>query len=236
MKERFREFALRRQKRQLVMAVAFVAVMAGGWFFPLLGYFIPACMVLGMGVSFSRGRKWCDWYCPRGSAIDVLLKKISPGKEIPGFIRGWPVRTAILSFLMIFLAYQIMVRWPDFYSLGRFFVILLTVTTGVGVLLALFIHQRTWCYLCPIGTMQNWVGGKKYPLSIDSGACTECTLCSRVCPVGISPLSSKGEKSEIVKARDCLKCASCVAACPKGALSFAGAGSAPLQPKDRRAA
>ena len=99
--------------------------------------------------------------CPRGSFYDVLGKMISPGRRIPAFIRQRPARVGLLAFLMAFLTFQIVIRWPDFVSIGRFFVILLTVTTSAGVVLALLFHQRTWCYLCPIGTMQKWVGEVK---------------------------------------------------------------------------
>ncbi len=215
-----KQFKAVRLAKQAVMTVAFLVVIIGGWFVPLLGYFIPACMVLGIGIAAFKGRKWCDWYCPRGSFLDVLVKKISPGRNIPALLRGWPVRVSVLAFLMVFLTVQIVHRWPDVHSIGRFFVILLTVTTVAGVFLAQFFHERTWCYLCPIGTMQNWVGGKKQPLFIESADCTECSLCSRVCPVQLKPFSHKGEGRQIMTEPDCLRCETCVAACPKKALGF----------------
>lgn len=234
---RLKAFAAGRRAKQGVMTVVFFVVLFGGWFVPLLGYFIPACMVLGIGIALFKGRKWCDWYCPRGSFLDSLVKKISPGREIPAVLRGRPVRISILVFLMTFLTFQIVQRWPDVFSIGKFFVILLTVTTAAGVILAVLFHQRTWCYLCPIGTMQNWVGAQKYPLFIDSGACTECSLCSRICPVQLKPVEFKGDGTQVVRNGDCLKCGTCVAACPKGALSLGeGDSSNRATAKDRAAA
>ena len=42
-----------------------LAVIAG-WRYPVLGYFLPLCMMTGMGIALFKGRYWCDWLCPRG--------------------------------------------------------------------------------------------------------------------------------------------------------------------------
>jgi len=218
------------------MAVLFLAVIIGGWRYPLLGYFIPLCMLLGIGIGFFKGRKWCDWLCPRGSFFDVLIKPISLKKEIPRCFKGLPLRIVMLSFLMLMMTLQIIKRWPNPYKIGMFFVMLLTVTTILGIILALFFHQRTWCCFCPIGSMANWVGRKKYPLKIDSQLCTECKLCYKACPIQVAPFefsrqanlgkggipqnAGKKEEIELIKDGDCLKCGLCAVACPKKALSL----------------
>ena len=78
----------------------------------------------------------------------------------------------MIAFLMAMLAFQIVRLWPDAYAIGGFFVLLLTITTGVGMLLGLCLHQRTWCYVCPIGTMSSWVGAKRRPLAMKRESCT----------------------------------------------------------------
>jgi len=216
----YKVFEKKRKVRQFIVGIVFLIVLAGGWKYPLLGYFIPLCMLLGMGIGFLKGRKWCDWYCPRGGFFDVFIKPISPKKEIPGFLKGLPIRIGILSFLMLMMILQIIKRWPDPYKIGMFFVILLTVTTTIGIILALIFHQRTWCYLCPIGSMANWVGRGKYPLKIDSKLCSECKLCYKACPIQVTPFVFKGSGLENVKDGDCLKCGLCVSSCPKGALEL----------------
>ncbi len=213
-------FQARRRIKQLAMSVVFAAVLVGGWFAPVLGYFIPLCMVLGVGIAFFKGRKWCDWYCPRGSFFDAVVQQISPQKTIPGFLKRWPVRAGMLAFLMALLGVQMVRLWPDFIAIGGFFVMLLTVTTTVGVILALVLHQRVWCYVCPIGTMQKIVGKGRRPLSIDSAGCTGCTLCARVCPVQVAPHTYRTDAVACVDNGDCLKCGTCTAQCPTKALSF----------------
>jgi len=177
-------------------------------------------MLLGLGISLFRGRKWCDWYCPRGSFFDSMVKPISPGKEIPPFFKRLPLRIGIFSFLILMMAVQIVKRWPNPYKIGMFFVMLLTVTTILGIILALIFHQRTWCCFCPIGSMANWAGRWRYPLRLDSNLCTECGLCYKACPIQAGPFRFKKTGIETVKDSDCLKCKLCVSVCPKKALAF----------------
>lgn len=216
----YKTFKKQRKVKQFFMGIMFLFILIGGWFWPFLGYFIPLCMLLGIGVGLWRGRKWCDWYCPRGGFNDVFLKAISPKKDIPKFFKGLPLRIGFLSFLMVMMTIQIIKRWPDPYKIGMFFVILLTVTTILAVILALIFHQRTWCCFCPIGSLGNWVGRGKYPLKIDSKLCTECKLCYEVCPIQVGAYRYKKSGVEIVKDGDCLKCQLCVVSCPKKALRF----------------
>jgi len=206
----------KRRLRQFSLSILFIAVLAGGWVYPWLGYFIPVCMVAGIGIALRRGRKWCGTFCPRGAFYDALVKPFSPGKKIPGLFKGLPMRIGVLAFLMGMLTFQIITRWPDPVSIGRFFVILLTVTTGIGLLLAYAYRERTWCYICPIGTLSKWVGGSKRPVRIEASACVNCTLCTKTCPVEIRP--SEFRKEGAVLDPDCLKCNTCVSTCPKRAL------------------
>lgn len=210
----------KRAVKQFFMAIVFLVILIGSWHYSLLGYFIPLCMLLGIGIALFRGRQWCDWSCPRGSFFDSLIKPISPKKEIPKFFKKLPFRIGMLSFLMVMMGIQLIKRWPDPYEIGKFFVALLTITTILGIALALFFHHRTWCCFCPIGTMANWVDRRSDPLKIDSKLCTECKLCYKVCPIKIAPLKFKKNSLEIVKDNDCLKCGLCVSVCPEKALSL----------------
>ncbi len=213
---------MKRRLKQFILSGFFLIILVSGWSFPLLGYFIPLCMLLGMGIGFFKGRKWCDWYCPRGSFFDTLIKLISPKREIPTFFKGLPLRIGFLFFLMLMMTVQIIKRWPDPYKIGMFFVILLTATTILGIVLALIFHPRTWCCFCPIGSMANWVGRWKYPLKINSALCTDCKLCYKICPIQVAPHTFKKENIQMVKDGDCLKCNLCVSACPKKALILEG--------------
>jgi polyferredoxin len=220
-KERIEKAKKSRTVKQIVMGTVFLILLVGGWFFPLIGYFIPLCMVAGISMASVKGRKWCNWFCPRGSFADSYMKAISPEKKIPDWLRSLPVRIGVLAFLIGMLTIQIIRLWPDPYAIGRFFMVLLTITTAVGIILALIFQQRSWCYICPIGSMSNWVGKNRDQLAIDTDACVSCKLCGKTCPMQLTPYEMK-ENQEMSFKGDCLKCGLCVATCPKEALSYRG--------------
>jgi polyferredoxin len=207
-----------RRKKQYRMAILFIILLIATWKYPVLGYFIPACMVLGIGMATFKGRKWCDWYCPRGSFSDTLMKSISLEKKIPLLVKTTSFRLGVIIFLMTIIIIQIILRWPDPIAIGMFFVILLTITTLIGVILSFIFHQRTWCSFCPIGSLSSWVGKKKNPNQLTSELCSNCTFCQKVCPVQIEPYKYKSSGIQCVTEGDCLKCNLCISACPKKAL------------------
>jgi len=182
-----------------------------------LGFFIPLCMFAGVWMAFKRGRKWCDWYCPRGSFYDVWVSNISPKKDIPELFRKPFFRLGVTALLFAVVSLNLFLFWPDFSRIGLSFVVMATVTTVIGVVLAFFFHQRSWCMVCPVGTVSSLVGGNKLPLKI-SPLCLKCKQCFKVCPIAIRPYAFKSANVERVKDPECLKCDLCVSVCPKKAL------------------
>jgi len=213
--EEYKFWQQKRKIKQLLMAIVFILIVIFGWQYPLLGYFIPLCMLLGIAIGLVRGRKWCDWYCPRGSFYDALINNISPKRKIPILLKSMYFRIAVLTLLMMVMTYNLFRRWPNPDKIGMFFVTLITITTILGVILAVIFHPRSWCSFCPIGTVVNLIGKNKAPLKIDSGLCVECKLCFQACPMQIKPYLYKKQGIETVGDADCLKCGLCVAVCPK---------------------
>ncbi len=218
-KENYKVVKQARKIKQFIMGGIFIILLGAGWVFPLIGYFIPACMAAGIGMAGFKGRKWCNWFCPRGSFADTYMKIISPGNNIPQALKNLPVRIGVMSFLIFMLAVQITRLWPDFYAIGGFFMLLLSITTTIGIILAIIYHQRSWCYICPIGTMSNWAGKNRSQLIMDSESCNICRLCEKTCPMQLAPYELRSDAGMSHKG-DCLKCGLCVIVCPKQALSF----------------
>lgn len=208
-----------RRLKQTFLGTGFLILLGAGWLYPLIGYFIPACMVLGVGLAALRGRSWCDWLCPRGSFEDALVARISRQRRIPEVLRRTPMRVGVMTLLMGLLIFQIIRLWTDPWAIGGAFILLLTITTAVGVVLGVIYQQRTWCYLCPIGTMSNWVGQNRRPLTLAPELCLECRLCAKNCPMQLSPAALKDQPA-MAHRGDCLKCRLCVTACPAAALTF----------------
>jgi polyferredoxin len=205
------------KKIQVWLSLGFIALLIGGWFYYPLGYFLLVCMLGAMGIGMIKGRYWCDWICPRGSFFDMLLKRISPRRDVPSFFRHPAFRSGWLIFLMIMLAIQLPPVWGDFYKMGKPFVMILTVTTVVGTIFGIMYHERIWCMFCPMGTMANWLGRGRMVLKVDE-ACTNCGTCEKVCRMQINPGSYR--EAGLVAHGDCLKCSYCVESCPQKALSF----------------
>jgi len=208
-----------RGRKQLVMGLIFLAVLAAGWLYPLLGYFIPVCMLLGIGIAAFRGRSWCNWLCPRGSFEDSLLRRFSRQRRIPGVFRRLPLRLGVMALLLTVLTVMIIRLWPDPVAIGGFFVLMLTVTTAVAVVLGILYQQRVWCYLCPIGTMSSWVGKNRQPLVLDKDKCVGCGLCVSKCPMQLAPITLRFAQG-MANRGDCLKCSLCVHYCPTAALHW----------------
>jgi ferredoxin-type protein NapH len=215
----FSAYAKKRYFTQFFMGILFIGIIIAGWSFPLLGFFIPLCMLLGLSLGAVRGRKWCDWYCPRGSFYDAAMNPLRMRKKIPLLFKDMRFRVFVLSLLMLVMAFNLVMRWPSVHKIGQFFIMMLSVTTALGVVLAIFFHQRSWCTICPIGTMINLVGKRKHPLYINSAACNECKMCEKVCPTQIAAYGFKKEGTQVVLDGDCLKCDLCVRVCPQQALS-----------------
>jgi polyferredoxin len=213
-----------RTLKQRLLGGGFLLLLAAGWRYPLVGYFIPGCMLLGVGTALFRGRSWCNWLCPRGSFEDAWLARFSRGRAIPSAFRSTPLRVAVMAVLLGMLTWQLIRRWPDPYAIGAFFMLLLSLTTVAAVILGLFYHQRTWCYLCPIGTLSAWLGQNRQPLIVAAERCRGCDLCVSSCPMQLTPrfLAEQGGPAR----GDCLKCRLCVTSCPTSALTL---GTGPCQ-------
>jgi DNA-binding transcriptional ArsR family regulator len=82
------EFKSRRTKLQLYTWPGLLLVAVGGWFEPLLGFLLIGCMLGAIGIAaYGKGRMWCDWMCPRGSFLDLVLARLSRKSRIPAAFR-----------------------------------------------------------------------------------------------------------------------------------------------------
>lgn len=194
-----------------------ILTIALGWQYPVIGYVVPVAMAAGIGGSFARGRYVCGNFCPRGSFFDTFFRLVGGNRPVPPLLRSLPLRWTIFTLLMGFMAWQITLNPADPLHWGFVFWMACTVTTAVGLGLGLLYRARSWCVICPVGTMANAIGGHTWPLRIDTG-CRACGSCERHCPMGLTIASHR--EAGLLPHRDCIKCSSCVDSCRAGALSF----------------
>jgi len=212
------EAAARRRRVQWLLVPVVVVTIGLGWRYPWLGFSVPIVMIMGLAGGLVRGRYVCGNLCPRGALWDRVLAPLAPKRAMPGWLRSRPWRWGILAALMGFMAVSLLRNPGDPMHWGRVFWRMCVVTTAVGLALAAAVHPRAWCSFCPMGTLQNALGGRRKQLLIDGGKCRSCALCERACPLSLPIVKHKDEG--VVREPDCLRCSECVAVCPVKALSW----------------
>jgi polyferredoxin len=137
-------------------------VVAGGFFFPVLGLAVPVLLLVALAGTFLRKRWFCGQACPRGSILSHFLGRWSAYCPMPAFLRSDGVRMAGCAFLLVCAVGQTMRLWPRWEALGWFFWLVCVGTLGLAATLALVFKPRAWCAVCPLGTLQQTLarGGK----------------------------------------------------------------------------
>jgi len=193
-----------------------VIVSIAGLWYPLLGYFMLLVMGTLFITSVFRGRWFCGNLCPRGSYFDYGIIKISKKRKIPKVLSSMWIRIPVFTLMMAFMLYRISVTLAaqnTIELIGMIFVSICLVTTVIGTMLGGYFNTRSWCNFCPMGTMQRFIGGKKYQLKMDHGSCVDCKKCEKVCPMEL-------KVRDIGNNPDCIKCGRCIESCPKDSLTF----------------
>ena len=209
---------MRIRNREIIrwaLVVPVIITLTLGWTYPLLGFIVPATMLLGIFVGAFRGRYVCGNLCPRGAFLDKIIAPISFKRRIPKALSDIYFRWTLFILLMGLMTYRILLDPTNIRHWGSVFVLMCFVTTVIAVAFGVALRARTWCAFCPMGTMQMALGAGKYQLRVDKN-CVSCNVCSKACPFEIKVESYK--KVGKITDKDCLKCYKCISACPKKAI------------------
>ncbi len=185
-------------------------------------------IILATAVFLKKG--FCSWVCPFGwlsEMLDKLHIKIFDRRfHLPRWL-DYPLRS-LKYLLMFFFVWAVLVqmniidlhkfiyspynRVADIKMLKFFAEMSSTTFWTLVILVALStLIPYFWCrYLCPYGALLgilSWLS----PLKIhrNEETCTDCGLCTKVCPSNI-----KVDKSRVVWSDECHACLQCVDACP----------------------
>lgn len=198
----------------------------------------PSNLILGLAVLVSAllvGNAFCGWICPLGTVQDGLWSlarrlKLPQWRPAPRTDRALRYGRFVVLAVVMGASYVTGRLWfadydPYFtiFSLHWLFqwsdaLIVGVVITAVVLLASMFV-ERLWCrYLCPLGAVFAVLGRfSLFKIRRDAGTCTDCTLCDRPCPVGITV-----SKADPTVNADCIGCLDCLTTCPvKGALTLA---------------
>jgi hypothetical protein len=152
------------KKTKLIMIWFLPLIVIGGLFYPILGYLLVAMMAFFLPLSFFKNRHWCWHLCPRGAFLDVVLSKVSPNRPVPRiFVTHW-FRWLIFVLLMGLLIYRLLANGGSLLAIGAIFVGICILTTVLAIILGLITRHRGWCIICPMGTIQEYIG-KMSPLT-----------------------------------------------------------------------
>lgn len=145
-------------KRMQVITIWFLPlVVIGGVFHPVLGYLVVAMMAFFLTLSFFKGRYWCWNLCPRGAFLDIILSKFSLNRFIPRiFLKQW-FRWLVFALFIVFLIIRLVNSGGDWLSIGSVFVGMCILTTTIAIVLGVFTRHRSWCTVCPMGTLQEHI-------------------------------------------------------------------------------
>lgn len=177
------------------------------------------CMGGPLLIAPFKGRYWCGNLCPRGSFYDNLMIKISKKRQIPKILKSRIFRGLMVLLLMSMFTMGIIKNWGDAYGIGMVFYRIIVITTIVGIILSLFFNHRTWCQICPMGTLSSVISkssNKRKVLQVSTD-CIHCKRCQKQCPLGIVPSDYQGT---LLDHPDCIQCKKCVIICPKNAIGY----------------
>jgi polyferredoxin len=133
-------------------------IVIAGLFYPLLGYLVVAMMGVFITLAFFKGRYWCWNLCPRGAFLDIVLSKVSIKKPLPViFSKQW-FRWLVFILFISFLVFRIISAGGNPIVIGAVFVVMCGVTTVISIIMGVFGKHRSWCAICPMGTLQETIG------------------------------------------------------------------------------
>lgn len=211
-----KETAIKKLNYKSFIALLLPVVIITGLFFPLVGLFAFVCMAGAVILSIYKGRYWCYSFCPRGVFLDEFISKFSFKRPVPQILKSNFSKVFWVVFFMFMMVLNAAKSKGNLYEFGKGIVLLLWFTTLLAMAGGILFKARTWCIVCPMGTMSGLVGKKRKPLRLNTDECIECRLCSKKCPMEIEVCSFR--ENGAVESVNCIRCETCINVCPKNAL------------------
>ncbi|MBN1398249.1 MAG: 4Fe-4S binding protein [Bacteroidetes bacterium] len=163
------------------------------------------------------GRVLCRWGCWRAMVLERL--PIGKGSGRRKGVWVWMPLVGISISLIAAVLFALTskgIRTESFWSVAFG----IAVYYVVSIAMALYLQdQRAFCkYLCPAGFILHWTSRSALlHVSGDAEMCTDCNVCTEVCPMDI-PVARRVKSGTSISKGDCILCQRCVESCPIGVL------------------
>lgn len=133
-----------------------IGFLVVGWFYPTIGLIAVICMAAPVVYGFIKGgRVWCGSFCPRGNFLGRIVSKMSTKGKMPKVLASNYTKYGLLIILLGNFAWGIYKAGGNVNLTGLVFIRLILITTAFAIMLGIRYQPRTWCTLCPMGTLSN---------------------------------------------------------------------------------
>jgi len=176
------------------------------------------------------GKVFCSWICPMGLLFELndklrqfLMKRGIPLLKwtLPHWMKYVVLGIGLLSGLLWDVHYFFIIYPPKLVS-GEIYFWVTRNSFSFGLLfifiyltIELLLAPRIWCRsLCPGGAIYTFLSRFRIlRIKNDLKNCTNCGICDRLCPYGLTPSTGK-------LSGECDHCSICIVKCPVKTLSF----------------
>ena len=140
------------------ISIAFITGVAiAGFFWPIVGLAVPVLMLIALATNFKGRRSFCAGFCPNGRSLSAVFPRITRNKPLDASFRSPMLRKMLCGF-MLFCVINLLSRTGGSLALiGRVFWLIYLVSAGLSAAMAILYKPRSWCAVCPMGTLQDTV-------------------------------------------------------------------------------
>ena len=140
------------------ISIVFVFTIAiGGIFVPEIGLALAALMVAAIVMTLKKPRSFCSGVCPRGRSLGSIMHKTSKRQALPQFMLSTKFRRLLCGFTMFCVVGSLVRTGGVIHQVGTVFWVLCVVSLSAGLVMGFFFKPRSWCAICPMGTLQDTI-------------------------------------------------------------------------------
>ena len=213
MKDATRNALHKRAIIQWVLAIGFIILNGILFFVTRKAAYIPFLVIPLMIISvFIWSRAFCGWGCPRAAFLERIFAKVSLNRPVPKWMNYYWVSIFVFVVLIGRVTY---VGFTKGLLAAGF---LLCIVPTIGALLFGLYSSKSWCVICPTGTLLKTLDLVVGNFKVSKSKCTSCGLCDESCPMGVEP--SKIASYSNIESLNCTQCGLCAESCSKEQISL----------------